>query len=236
VVDKGDRDLRTSADLASEQAVRDFLARETPDIPVLGEEMGGQSPGHGLVWVLDPLDGTINYVHGLPLWAVSLSLLDQKAPAVAATHLPFLDITYSARIGGGTYVNDQRAKASDTASLRDALVSIDQYTFTSDYPDQANEVRFRLTRTLAPVVQRLRMFGTSTVDLAWTATGWLDACLIAANNPWDTSAGVLLAREAGAHVFDLRGSSHCYESESTIAVAPALADELLRLVHRALSD
>jgi myo-inositol-1(or 4)-monophosphatase len=138
VVDKGDRDLRSSADLASEQAVRDFLARETPDIPILGEKMGGQQAGHGPLWVLDPLDGTINYVHGLPLCAVSLSLFDGKSAAIAVTHLPFLDTTYTAVRGGGTYVNGRRATASNVKSLREALVSLDQYTFTGAHPEDAN--------------------------------------------------------------------------------------------------
>jgi myo-inositol-1(or 4)-monophosphatase len=236
ITDKGDRDLRADADLISEEAIRDFLTKETPDIPLLGEELGGQSRGRGPLWVLDPLDGTINYVHGLPLWAVSLSLLDDEAPVVAATNMPFLGTTYTARTGGGTHVNDRPVRASATASLHDALVSVDQYTFTGDRPEQANDVRLRLTHTLAPLVQRLRVFGTSTIDLAWTASGLLDACIIAANNPWGTSAGVLLARQAGAVVYDLRGAPHSYESGSTVAVAPGLARELLGLLRRALSD
>jgi myo-inositol-1(or 4)-monophosphatase len=236
VVDKGDRDLRTAADLASEQVVRQFLARETPEIPLLGEETGGPPAGAGPLWVLDPLDGTINYAHGLPLCAVSLSLLDDKAPAVAATHLPFLGITYTARTGDGTHVNGQRVSASSATSLREALVSLDQYTFTGTHAKEANDVRFRLTHALAPLVQRLRMFGTSTVDLAWTASGWLDACIIAANNPWDTSAGVLIAREAGARVLDQDGSEHSPQSLATIAVTPTLETDLMAVLRAALAE
>jgi myo-inositol-1(or 4)-monophosphatase len=236
VTDKGDRDLQSSVDLASEQAIREFLARETPSIPLLGEETGGQPAGHGRVWVLDPLDGTINYLHGLPLCAVSLSLLQDSETAVAATHLPFLGTTYTALSGGGAFANGEPVSASRTTSLRNALISIDQYTFSGDHPQEANETRFRITRALAPLVQRLRVFGTSTVDLAWTASGRLDACIIAANNPWDTSAGVLLAREAGALVFDLLGTLHSYESASTVAVAPGLAQELADLLRRTLAE
>ena len=133
-------------------------------------------------------------------------------------------------------MNDRRVTASRTKWLRESLVSLDQYTFTGPHPEEVNDLRFRITRALAPVVQRVRVFGTSTVELAWTASGWLDACIIAANNPWDTSAGVLLAREAGAVVFDLQGDVHSYESASTVAAAPALAEELRSLLQRTLSD
>lgn len=233
VTDKGDRDLRSDVDLVAEQTVRGFLAQETPDIPVLGEEEGGTRPGTGRLWVIDPIDGTVNYIHGVPLCAVSLSLLQDKAPISAATHLPFLGTTYTACNEGGTYVDGQRVRASSTVSMRHALVSIDQCTFTGPDPQDTNATRLGLIRHLVPRLERLRILGTSALDLAWTADGKLDACIIMANNPWDTSAGVLLAREAGAVVVDLQGRPHSYNSGSTLAAAPGLAAELLAVIRKA---
>lgn len=230
VTDKGDRDLRSDVDLAAEQTVRRFLAQETPDIAVLGEEEGGKQAGTGRLWVIDPIDGTVNYIHGVPLCAVSLSLLQDRSPISAATHLPFLDTTYTACTDGGTYLDGHQVRASSTVALRQALVSIDQYTFTGPDPQDANATRLGLIHHLAPRIQRLRILGTSAIDLAWTADGKLDACIIMANNPWDTSAGVLLAREAGAIVVDLQGRPHSFDSRSTLAAAPGLAAKILAVI------
>lgn len=233
VTDKGDRDPRSDIDLLAERTVREFLARETPGIPVLGEEEGGTLPGSGRRWIIDPIDGTVNYIHGVPLYAVSLSLLHDKTTICAATHLPFIGTTYTACSGGGTFVDGSPVRASGTVSLRRALVSIDQYTFTGSDSRYANATRLGLISHLAPRIQRLRILGASALDLAWTADGKLDACVITANRPWDTSAGVLLAREAGAVVVDLQGQPHSYDSASTVAAAPGLAAELLAVIREA---
>jgi myo-inositol-1(or 4)-monophosphatase len=236
LADKGDRDPQSETDLLTERAVREFLARETPEIPVFGEEEGGVPPGPGQHWIIDPIDGTVNYIHGLPLCAVSLCLLQDRSAACAATHLPFLNTTYTAYSGGGACLNGRRVRVSTTVSLRDALVSMDQSTFTGADAIGANATRLGLLRLLAPRTQRLRILGASAIDLAWTAEGKLDACIIAANHPWDTSGGVLLAREAGAVVVDLQGRPHSYDSTSTVAVTPGLAAELLSVLGEAEAD
>jgi myo-inositol-1(or 4)-monophosphatase len=235
VADKGDRDPKSDIDLAAEHLIREFLDRETPDIPVLGEEEGGEQGHSQLVWVIDPIDGTVNYIHGLPLYAVSLSLLDNRSPVVAATHLPFLMTTFTARRGNGAFLDQQRIQVSTVTSLREALISIDQFTFGSTTSDATNALRMSIIQHLAPRVQRLRVFGTSTIELAWTAAGQLDACIIAANQPWDTSAGVLLAREAGAQVFDLAGDEYTLASRTTLVASPGIAADLLTVIRSAVT-
>lgn len=111
----------------------------------------------------------------------------------------------------------------------------DQYTFGED-AQRKNKLRHRLTKHLASHVQRIRMLGTSAIDLAWTAQGRLDACIMLGNKPWDTSAGVLIAREAGARVLDLDGSDHSNGSSATIAVTPTLEHDFMSIVRTALSD
>lgn len=118
---------------------------------------------------------------------------------------------------------------SGTARLTDALISIDQYTL-GDGAAGTNRLRLQLTERLAKDAQRVRMLGTSAIDLAWTAEGRLDACVMLGNKLWDTSAGVLIAREAGARVIDLDGSEHSHRSQSTIAVTPALEADLMAAV------
>jgi myo-inositol-1(or 4)-monophosphatase len=233
IIDKGDRDPRTGADLDAEHCIRAHLAEQTPEVPVLGEEEGGPSAETGLVWVVDPIDGTVNYLHGIPTFAISVSLIENGRTVLGATHLPALDTTYTVLAGFGARADNAPIRASRVTSLRDAVVAIDQFTFSGLHPAQSNETRLALVEHLAPLVQRLRIHGASTVDLAWTAHGRLDACIIVGNHPWDTSAGVLLAREAGAVVVDIEGKPHEITSRTTVAAAPGITDELLAAIEAA---
>ncbi len=232
---KGDRDVTSNVDLAVEKLVRDLLHKYTPNAGFLGEEEGGARPGDGLHWVLDPIDGTVNLVHGVPLCAISLSLVQDGEAVAAVIDLPFLNIQYTALRGQGSYANNGKLRVSATTSLDAALVSIDQYTFGED-GQRKNYARHRLIRNLFPHVQRIRMLGTSAIDLAWTAQGRLDACIMLGNKPWDTSAGILIAQEAGARVLDLDGSEHSTDSSATIAVTPTLEHNLMSIVTATLAD
>jgi myo-inositol-1(or 4)-monophosphatase len=235
LTEKGDRDPASEVDLAVERFVRDFLHNKTPEIGFLGEEEGGDSTGHELLWLLDPIDGTVNFLHGFPLCAVSLSLCDASTVVAAVIELPFIGSQYTALIGQGAYADGKRVHVSKTSALADALISIDQYAFGED-AERKNRLRLRLTERLAHDAQRVRVLGASAIDLAWTAEGRLDACIMLGNKPWDTSAGVLIAREAGARVLDHNGSEHSQESDSTIAVTPALEADLMAAVQAALAE
>src|SRR5512132_3314377 len=236
LTEKGDRDPASEVDLAVERFVRDFLQNKTPGIGFLGEEEGGNSTGHELLWMLDPIDGTVNFLHGLPLYAVSLSLCDENTVVAAVINLPFIGTQYTALLGQGAYVDDKRRlRVSETSTLANALISIDQYAFGDD-AERKNRLRLRLTERLAHDAQRVRMLGASAIDLAWTAEGRLDACIMLGNKPWDTSAGVLIAREAGARVIDHDGSEHSQQSRSTIAVTPGLEAELMAAIQAALAE
>jgi myo-inositol-1(or 4)-monophosphatase len=235
LTEKGDRDPASEVDLAVEHSVRDFLHNKTPDIEFLGEEEGGEPSGGGLLWMLDPIDGTVNFLHGFPLCAVSLSLLAENTVVAAVIQLPFIGAQYTALLGQGAFADNKRLQVSQTSSLADALISIDQYAFGDD-AERKNRWRLRLTERLGHDAQRVRMLGSSAIDLAWTAEGRLDACIQLGNKPWDTSAGVLIAREAGARVLDHDGSEHSQLSHSTIAVTPALEVALMAAVQEALAD
>jgi myo-inositol-1(or 4)-monophosphatase len=235
LTEKGDRDPASEVDLAVERFVRDFFHNKTPEIGFLGEEEGGNSSGHELLWMVDPIDGTVNFLHGFPLCAVSLSLCDANAVVAAVIDLPFLGSQYTALLGQGAYADGKRLHVSQTSTLADALISIDQYAFGKD-AERKNRLRLRLTERLAQDAQRVRILGASAIDLAWTAEGRLDACIMLGNKPWDTSAGVLVAREAGARVLDHDGAEHSQQSHSTIAVTPALETELMAAVQAALAE
>jgi myo-inositol-1(or 4)-monophosphatase len=120
----------------------------------------------------------------------------RRLVVAAVIHLPFIGTQYTALLGHGAFADDRQLHVSNTSTLADALISIDHYAFGEDAA-RKNRWRLRLTERLAHDAQRVRMLGSSAIDLAWTAEGRLDACIMLGNKPWDTSAGVLIAREAG---------------------------------------
>ncbi|MDH2424887.1 inositol monophosphatase family protein [Sphaerisporangium sp. TRM90804] len=235
VTSKGDRDMATEVDFAVERAVREHLARHTPAIGVLGEEEGTDGRVHnGLQWVLDPVDGTVNFVHGLPLCGVSLALVRDDTAILGVIDLPFLGSRYAAAEGGGATADDEPIKCSTTATLDAALVSMGDYAVGDD-AGRLNRDRLAITRLLAARAQRVRMFGSAAIDLVWVAEGRTDACVMLANKPWDTAAGVLIAKEAGALVTDADGTPHTTASGATLAAAPGVLPELVALVGEARS-
>lgn len=230
VREKGDRDIVTDVDIKVEQEVRAYLHRVTPECGFLGEEEG-QTGNDEYVWTLDPIDGTSNYAHGLPLCAVSLGLVHEGRPVAAAIVAPFLNLRYTAIKGGGAFANGQQMHASRTSELRKAIISIGDYAVGED-AEAKNRRRLRLTALLAERVERVRMFGSAALDLAWVAEGRTDAAIMLTNNPWDTAAGILLASEAEVVTSNGAGERHSTQSADTIAAAPGLVDSVIALVRQ----
>jgi myo-inositol-1(or 4)-monophosphatase len=179
------------------------------------------------------VDGTANFLHGLPLYAVSLGLLRERQAVLGVISLPFLGRFYWAADGHGAWRDDSRITASTTSTLNEAIVAVGDYG-TGPCSSARNRADFALHRQLAAKAQRVRMLGSAAVDLAWVADTSLDASITLGNSPWDTAAGVAIAREAGVTVIDVDGSAHTTDSRVTIAAAPHLADALLALVRSAL--
>ncbi|MCO6007363.1 inositol monophosphatase family protein [Actinoallomurus purpureus] len=233
---KGDRDMATDLDYAVERAVRAHLRDRTPGVPILGEEEGVTGDGGGdLLWALDPIDGTANFVHGLPLCGVSLGLLRRGHAVLGVIDLPFLGTRYSAVEHAGAHLGERRIAASATGALQDAIVAIGDYA-VGPAAEEKNRLRLALTAALAAEVQRVRMLGSSAIDLAWVAEGRLDVSVSMSNKPWDTAAGVVIAREAGAVVIDQDGSDHTTDSAATIAAAPGVAEQISALIGRTMDD
>jgi myo-inositol-1(or 4)-monophosphatase len=128
VTEKADRDLVSDVDIAVERAVRDYLHQATPDIGFLGEEEGGpDDPGTGWIWALDPIDGTSNFAHGIPLCATSLALMRDGSPVLGVIDAPFLGERFHAARGHGAWSGDRRLAASGTTALHEAIVAIGDY-------------------------------------------------------------------------------------------------------------
>ncbi len=234
VTEKTDRDLVSDVDVAIERAVRDYLRRSTPGIRFLGEEEGGPSGDLGTcwLWAFDPIDGTSNFTRGIPLCAISLALIHDGHPVLGIIDAPFLGEQYHAAEGHGAWCSGQRLSASSTTTLREAIVAIGDYA-TGHQAGRKNETQLAATVHLTPRVHRIRMLGTAALDLAWVAAGRLDASITFSNNPWDTAAGVIIAREAGAAVTDYDGTPHNMDSAATIAAPAQLIPHLMPLIQTA---
>jgi myo-inositol-1(or 4)-monophosphatase len=230
---KHDRDLASETDVAIERRLRDFLAEETPEIGFLGEEEGRRG-SHERFWVLDPIDGTSNFLHHIPLSAVTLGLISGDAPVVGVIDLPFLGSRYAAAEGQGSQVDGIAITVSKTSVLNESIVSTGDFAVGPDGA-RKNHLRLALVALLAQRAERVRMLGSAAIDLAWLAHGRLDATIMMSNKPWDTAAGVLIAREAGAIVVDLDGSKHSLDSRATIAATPTIIDEVRALIDEALA-
>jgi myo-inositol-1(or 4)-monophosphatase len=233
ITEKTDRDLVSDVDLAVERAVRQHLNQATPGIGFLGEEEGGPNDsGTGWLWTLDPIDGTSNYAHGIPLCAASLALLRDGRPVLGVIDAPFMAERFHAAEGTGAWSHGRRIAASATTQLREAIVAIGDYA-TGPGAARKNETQLAATISLTPRVHRIRMLGTAALDLAWLAAGRLDASVTFSNHLWDMAAGIILAREAGAAVTDADGTPHTFNSAATIAAAPDLIPQLIPLIQAA---
>ncbi len=225
-------DVVTEADHAAEALIRDLIGEARPGDRILGEEGGETGSGSGVRWIVDPLDGTVNYLYGLPDWAVSIAAEVDGAVVAGAVFVPRRDELYSAGLGGGAWLSsgalDWRGEdAEPPAKLAcNQGVPLDRALVATGFGYQAERrlVQGEVLRGVLPRVRDIRRGGSAAVDLCSVASGRLDAFYERGLNPWDIAAGGLIAAEAGAQVTGLHGrpASH----SMTIAAAPPLLGEL----------
>lgn len=197
VREKGRADLVTAVDEASERAIEARIRGSFPDDAFIAEEFSASSVHAGRRWVVDPIDGTTNFVHGHPFACVSIGFLDDQGPAAAVIHAPFLNEVYTATRGGGTYLNGKRVRVSQVEHFSGAL-------FATGFPFKEGkgdpEVFFRLVGEVLRQTHGVRRAGAAALDLAYVACGRVDAYFEVGLSPWDVAAGALLVTEAGGTV------------------------------------
>jgi myo-inositol-1(or 4)-monophosphatase len=230
---KGDRDYASELDVDVERLLREHLRSATPHISFFGEEEGSRGHETDLQWILDPIDGTVNFVHGLPLYAVSLALVSEQQPVLGVIDLPAFGIRFRATRGGGAFCGDELMPVpSPPANLASAIVAIGDYA-VGDQAEEKNRARLSVTTRLAATALRVRMLGSAAIDLAWLADARLDATVTLSNNSWDMPAGVVIARETGHTVVDANGTDYNLRSLATIAAHPDILPEVLKIVQAA---
>jgi myo-inositol-1(or 4)-monophosphatase len=229
LIGKGDRDYASTVDVAIEETIKRELARATPEVPFLGEEEGGAGMDAEQLWVLDPIDGTANFVKDSPLCGISLALVELGRPTLALIDLPFIGERYLAAEGVGAFLNGKRIAVHEVSGMHEAMIGFADFS-VGQQPQEEHRVHLELMRRLAIDAERIRVHGSAALDLAWLAAGRLNATLMLSNLPWDVAAGVLLVREAGGRAYDVDGSDHSPRSRFTLASTPGLAEPIRRLV------
>lgn len=207
VVEKQRMDYASEVDGLAEEAIVKELRKAGPDYAVLGEE-GGHQPARGgrkgrLTWVIDPLDGTSNYLRGIPHWCVSIALVDNGEPLHGVVFDPLRNELFVASKGSGAVLEDKRIRVSERRDLEGALLC------TGFPPRERARARPQLDclGALLEQAEDVRRTGSAALDLAYVACGRFDGYFEAGVQPWDIAAGVLLVREAGGRVCDFKGAA-----------------------------
>jgi myo-inositol-1(or 4)-monophosphatase len=210
----------SDADRLAEEAIAELIRRERPDDGLIGEEGAAAGGSSGRRWVVDPLDGTTNYLYGFPVWAVSVALEDAGGALAGVVLDPARDELFAAARGEGATLNGRLMAVREGTPLEHSLIATG---FAYEAPRRAEQAR--VLEHVLPRVRDVRRSGAAALDLAWVAAGRLDGYYERGLKPWDWAAGRLLIVEAGGGVVDLPGLP-----VGLAAAAPPLLDELLRLV------
>ncbi|NLH83106.1 MAG: inositol monophosphatase [Phyllobacteriaceae bacterium] len=210
---KGPADFVSAADRKAEAILREELARVRPGYGFLLEESGvieGTDPVH--TWIVDPLDGTTNFLHGIPQFAISVALQKNDQIVAGVVYNPIMDELYVAERGAGAFVNDRRLRVATRRDLPECVIGTGiPFLGHGDHARFAGEMQ-----TVMREVAGIRRFGSASLDLAWVASGRLDGFWERDLKPWDMAAGLLLVREAGGFVTDMLGRDRMLETGSVL--------------------
>jgi len=222
---KQQNDFVTEVDRAAEATIIETLREVYPSHAILAEE-SGDSGSSEYQWVIDPLDGTTNFIHGFPQYAVSIALLHKGVPTHAVVYDPNRNELFTASKGAGAFLNDKRIRVSKRTKLGEALIGTGFPYRMFDHVDAYLGIFREITRRSAGV----RRPGAASLDLAWLAAGRLDGFWEFGLSPWDIAAGVLLIQEAGGLVSDLAGESAYLKTGNIVGGTPKVFTQLLQIV------
>ncbi|HEY4556478.1 MAG TPA: inositol monophosphatase family protein [Lysobacter sp.] len=224
VVEKGRMDYASEVDgLAEKEIIKEFR-RATPDYAILGEESGPLNSGHQAryTWVIDPLDGTSNYLHGIPHFCVSIALVENGEPIHGVIFDPLRNELFTASRGSGATLNDKRVRVTERKDLNGAMI-------ITGFPPRERaraSAHLKCVDVLLTEAEDIRRTGSAALDLAYIACGRADAYFEAGVKPWDIAAGALMVREAGGKVVDFRGRSTGPMDNRGLAGRPLVAGNL----------
>ncbi len=216
-------DVVTEMDIAAERLITGYLAEHRPDDGLLGEEGASKEGTSGVRWVIDPLDGTVNYLYGLPSWSVSIAAERDGRTVVGVVEAPMRGRTFRAVLGGGAYEDGEPARCRPAPPFEQALIGTG-----FGYVSARRAAQAEVLRVLLPKVRDIRRAGSAAIDLCDVGCGRLDGYYERGLHPWDLAAGVLFAREAGALTGGRPGQPA--SGELTVAGSPGLFEPLQGLL------
>ncbi len=224
---EGGIDIVTNADKASEAAIIREIKRAFPDHDILAEETSEQISGSKWLWVIDPLDGTVNFAHNYPHFAISIALLEQGSLLAGAVCDPLKGETYHAVRGMGSFLNNQSIRVSKANILNRSIVGTG-FPYDKAFTTDNNLTEFS---KVLPRVQGMRRLGSAALDLAYVAMGRLDGFWELKLKPWDVAAGILIVQEAGGIVTDRFGADIKLDSPSILATNGNIHQEMMNALN-----
>jgi myo-inositol-1(or 4)-monophosphatase len=226
VKSKNFNDFVSEVDVAAERAIIDTLKDAYPTHGFLGEESGSTSHQSDFIWIIDPLDGTTNFLHGFPQYCVSIALQHKGEITQAVIYEPNRNDLYTATKGRGAFLNDKRIRVSKCDKLQDALIGTGfpfrDFKYLDDY--------LSMFKSMIQKTTGIRRAGSAALDLAYVANGSLDGFWEIGLSAWDIAAGGLLVREAGGIVTDLSGQSGWLESGNILVASPKIHDDMQAII------
>ena len=226
VQSKSPNDFVTEVDRAAEQAIIEVLRDAFPGHGILAEESGESGPESEFTWIIDPLDGTTNFIHGLPQYAVSIAQTKNGVLEHAVVYDPNTNEMFTASRGAGAFLNDRRIRVSRRTRLNEALIGTGFPFRRFDHVDAYLAMFKELTQKTAGI----RRPGAASLDLAYVAAGRFDGFWEMGLSPWDMAAGVLLIQEAGGLVSDLSGEANYLTTGNLVAGTPKIFGQLLPII------
>jgi myo-inositol-1(or 4)-monophosphatase len=229
---KARNDWVSAADRESEAAIISFLHDQCPGDGILGEEGGAAAGSTGRTWIIDPLDGTSNYLQHFPFWSVSIGLRTGAEMTAGVIHEPLRDLFFTAERGAGAYRDGERMRVSDQPGVEAAFLA-------TGFPFRAQQfvsTYVKIFEDVIRIAKGVRRAGSAALDLAYTAAGVFDGFFEMHLAPWDVAAGSLLVTEAGGVVSDFSGGDRWLARGNIIGATPAVHEELIRIINRHVDE
>ena len=224
VTSKGFNDYVSEADQESEQIITDELSKKYPNYRITAEESGSNTVESEFEWFIDPLDGTTNFIHGIPQFAISIGLCKNKVPILGVVYDPFKNELFCAEDGNGAYLNNKRIRVSNCHKIKSAV-------FGTGIPYRKKDTSGVYIETLRALMDArcgsIRRLGAAALDLAYVASGRLDGFWEFNLKPWDIAAGSIIVLEAGGYVSDINNSPNYFESGNVLAANVNLHKEII---------
>ena len=226
---KGPGDFVTASDKKVEKILIDELQKARPDYSILSEEIGEVKKDSSFRWIIDPIDGTANFLHGIPHFAISIGLEHKNEIICGIIYDPIKDEMFTAEKGSGAYLNNQRIRVSSRSKLRDCMIFSGGPSFNSKHKD----IIFKEYNDMSSKIDvPIRKLGSASLDMAYVAAGRCDGFYSRELNYWDIAAGIILVKEAGGFVKDFNGNDKFVENETLLAANSNIIDEMIEVLKK----